>query len=274
MPALRDIKNHIKSVTATGKLADAMKSISTAKYYRTSSVYKSFLPYAQRCTEMFQTIKDPYDGRSNSGRKCFVALTGNRGLCGGYNMTLMSFFENILAEDNNPLIIVCGKWGIEYFRTNNLMTDNRFVFSDIPEYAESASFASYLINLYSSGQADEIVLVYQKFKNILTQVPDTEPLLPAKSGEKKNTEVIYYPDREVVDKALYELCLKNKIYSLLLEWASGVHAATMMSMRTASDNAVKLKAELELNLNRRRQSQVTSGVMETAGSNETEEEKK
>ena len=107
-----------------------------------------------------------------------------------------------------------------------------------------------------------------------------EVFLPVKTDEKaKNPDAgVYYPDRETAEKSLYANCLKNKAYSFLLEWASGAQAATMMAMRNASDSAigevynritnVELKLELDLRLSRRRQWQVTSGVIETASSNE------
>jgi F-type H+-transporting ATPase subunit gamma len=181
----------------------------------------------------------------------------------------MSFFESAIKKEDAPFKVVCGKWGIEYFRERGQKSDRQFVFKDVPSYAEGVSLATYLTELYSSDQADEIIFMYQKFKNILTQVPASSKYLPAETEGSGSRAGIYYPDKESVEKELYGLCLKNRAYSFLLEWASGVQAATMMAMRTASDNAVELKAKLDLQLNRKRQSQVTSGVIEISSSNES-----
>ncbi len=271
MPSLRDIKNHIKGVSATGKLAEAMKSSSAAKYYRAVAVYNAFAPYAAHSASMLGTLGNPFGERKYSGKKCYAVLTGNRGLCGGYNTGLMSFFEEIYKHESDPIVVVCGKWGAEYFQAKGIPCAERFAFRDIPEYDESALLTDYLTKLYSEEKADQILIVHQKFKNILTQTPETTVFLPAKSeneAKDRSGEVIYYPDKEAAGKALYALCLKNRLYSLLLESASGVQAATMMAMRTASDNAAELKSKLELKLNRKRQGQVTSGVIETSSSNE------
>lgn len=262
----RDLKNKLKSVNITQKLSDAVKSISAAKYYRINSAYNDFLPYAQALNDLSRTITDPYAGRTSSGKKCFVVISSNRGLCGGYNTNLFNFFKTLIEGKNNPLVIACGRRGIDVLSSNNIKIKKSFVFSDIPSYSESKAFGEYLINLYASGEAGEIIMVYQKFKNILVQTPEFKTLLPLNFETGEEDEYTFYPGKEEVEKALFEKVIKNQVHFFLMEWARGVNAATMTAMRTSSDNAKKLKADLELTLNRKRQSSVTSGVTETSHS--------
>ncbi|MFA6729462.1 MAG: FoF1 ATP synthase subunit gamma [Eubacteriales bacterium] len=271
MPSMRELKNHIKSIKTTWQLADAIKSISTARYYRVSRLYKAFEVYAGKSYEMLGSVTSPFGEKIPAGRKCFVLLTGNRGLCGGYNTTLAAYFEGVIKDEANPIIVVCGRWGETYFRNkHHIKIEKQFIFADVPEYSEGSRLGEYLTELYESGGADEVIFVFQKYKNLLSQIPSKEVFLPVKTDEKaKNPDAgVYYPDRETAEKSLYANCLKNKAYSFLLEWASGAQAATMMAMRNASDSARELKLELDLRLSRRRQWQVTSGVIETASSNE------
>lgn len=274
MPSLREIKKHIKGVRSSGKLAEAMKSISAAKYYRVSAAKSAFEPYARQSAKIAGFLRGAQGTREeNPGikKKCFVVITGNRGLCGGYNTNLLNYFEEIYKAEPQAFVVVCGKRGGEYFDAKGIKITKRFVFKDIPQYAESETLCDYLNTLYESEAADEIIAVYQKHKNILTQTPGAETLLPEKAGGTEEDvigEFVFYPDKQTAAKAVYSLCFKNKVHYMLLESAAGAQAATMMAMRTAADNASKLKTDLEIQLQRKRQGQITSGVIETSGANE------
>lgn len=259
----KDLKNKLKSVSVTGKLADAVESISAAKYYRAIRAYTSFMPYAKTVEELAKRVTDPYAGKNTAGKRCYVVLTSNRGLCGGYNSQLYNFFADKTVSEKYPLLVVCGKKGIEHFKTASVKVDRTFVFSDIPPYSQSLELSEYLLKLYSTGEASEVVFVYQKFKNLLVQNPFSERLLPLKGEDTEEADCFFYPGRAEVENILYEKYIKSKIHYIMLEWSSGVQAATMTAMRTSAENAKNLKAELELTLNRRRQASVTSRVAET-----------
>ena len=203
-------------------------------------------------------------------RTCIVVFSGNRGLCGGFNAELLGFFAEILREEAEPpLIIACGRVA-EAFCKERGVEAKSFELSDIPTYDETLAISSYAGELYDSGAVARVVLVYQSFKNTLTQTPALRELLPGQNegeaGEEAG-EALLLPDAETVRAGLGALCFNAAVYSIALENATGAEAATLMAMRSAYDNAKESALKLETAINRQRQAEVTSSVIETAADN-------
>ncbi len=266
MAGLRELKKHLKSIKSIGQLAGAMKTVATAKYSRINAVSADFAAYAHECgriLDRFGTVSAfPERRESAAGRSCVAVMCGNRGLCGGYNSETLSLFSEVLAREKDALVVTCGKSAAFYCHDRRVTVEREFVFDDVPSLAEAQQLSQYLCGLYRSGAADRIIIVRQRFKNMLTQIPVEEVFLPGGDGAGEEPDMLYIPDRETIACRVIPGCLEARLYSLLLECAAGAQAATLMAMRSAFDNSQTTAAELETRINRIRQSEVTADVIE------------
>ncbi|MBQ2755148.1 MAG: F0F1 ATP synthase subunit gamma [Oscillospiraceae bacterium] len=271
MAGLRELRKHLKSIRSIGQLAGAMKTVATAKYSRINAAYSAYSEYAGECRRILERFGADlaFSGRptlETPRPPCFVVLGGNRGLCGSYNIELMSLFAKTLAQHPDALIVACGKIAVQYCREKNISVCREFIFNDVPDYSEAKELSEYLRSLYAEGKTDSIQILYQKFVNMLTQTPVCEPLLPcgasAAAEEDEDFRTVYIPDRETVLKKTILNCIDSAVYDSLLECAAGSQAATIMAMRSAYDNSQESSDKLETKINRIRQGEVTADVIE------------
>ena len=272
MPSLRSLKARINSVNSTYKVTSAMKTVAMSKFNLASSHYAKYEAYYNACGEILDSLGGA--GRflpkgEGSGRKCYVLITSNRGLCGSYNTELLRYFkESVLSKGDK--IIVCGKWAASRLGDG---AENVTV-SDVPSYQETEALFEKLAGLYESGEADEVSFVYQDYVNMLTHAPKVERLFPTDSGQgKSGGDIIYLPDRSEVAESALLLCLRSKVYGIMLKAATGAQAATLVAMRTASDNSEAMLRELEQTLNRMRQAMVTTEVIEVSSASSEKQNK-
>ena len=270
MATLRELKKRLNGVKTTGQLAGAMKTVSTAKFARINSVLSQYCPYAEECNELLGDIGIQAPD-SRGGKKALVLISGNRGLCGGYNSDLFAYFAEIIAEEENVLVIPCGKMAVEYCREKGIEVYKELHINDVPDFSEAAEMAGFLRGIYVDGTASEVDFICQKFINMLKHEPETIRFLPTSSEDNcVEEEMIFVPDVETVREGLYGLCTDSEVYSVLLGCCAGAQAATLMAMRSAYDNANESALMLETELNRKRQSEVTASVIETASDNFTD----
>ncbi len=274
MAGMRELKKHLKSVNITGQLAGAMKTVSSAKFSRVNAVNSSYLKYAAACDDIISMfghdLTEEFPCGDKDAPECVVVISANRGLCGGYNSTVLSYAEECLKEYETSgkeyKIVACGKVASAYFAEHGISTDSEFIFGDVPIFDECSTLYEYLRNGYSHGKYSSVSFIYQHFKNMLTQIPSEKRLLPLdgiKSESRDAGDMIYIPDRKTVMKNAYLTCIDCSIYSIVLDAATAAQAATMMAMREATDNVKSTVASLELEISRKRQSEVTSSVIET-----------
>ena len=208
--------------------------------------------------------------RDEVRRRCYVIFVGNRGLCGVYNSAVLHYAEQQLAADGGEkFAVVCGRWGKESFEAAGI--DVRRVFdniSDTPTAQDCRALTDYLKELYLGGEADEIVLIYQQFKSVLSQTPGRLTLLPVPQMEHHDGasgDYIFEPDESSVLNSLVELYIRNTVYSVLLEAQTGEHSARMTAMTAATDNTEELISTLTLELNHARQAAITTEISEIVG---------
>ena len=287
MPSLRDLKKRLQSVKTTGQLAGAMRTAATAKYARASGKLTAFAPYAGAARELAALAEAAADGgRAKPQRKrprgdepsaeatpskpAIVLLSGNRGLCGGYNHELFNYFSEVLKRCPEPrMIITCGRMAKEFCEGRGMELYRSFTLSDVPTFDEARTIACALRELYGAGEVSSVDIVYQRFVNMLKQQPDMRRFLPLTEGDGEEAEApegdtLFIPDAETVRKLLADRFLAIDLYSLLLSCASGAQAATLMAMRSAYDNANASAKQLEMSINRLRQAKVTESVIETS----------
>ena len=271
MANLRAIRLRIKSVESTRQITKSMKMVAAAKLRKTQLAFGRLRDYADKSGEILRSVvgtagegKNPYlSPHAKNERVCYVLIVGNRGLCGTYNHSLLRFFEELRGEEEREsLLYVAGRWGRDLIGE----ADRRFEISDTPTAEEARELTEALKQLYREGGADEIVLVFQRFKSVLQQNPEKMFLLPLQlpeGGEER--QVIFEPDAATVLDRLTELYLETSVHAALLEGRTGEHAARMTAMSAASDNTEELIGELTLELNHARQSAITTEISEIVG---------
>lgn len=275
MASLRELRKHLKSIQTTEQLAGAMKTVSAAKFSRVSGVLEGYKPYADTCRAMMErfgtSMAEVLPCVNPDAPDCYVVIAGNRGLCGGYNILLLDYADEVLANAERPYrLVVCGKMAAVHFEGK---AEDVFLYPDVPDYDACMALCERLRMAYTAGEIASVNLVYQSFVNTLTQTPVTYRLLPLTEESGGETlpedDTLYVPDRETVLRSACLNCVNAAMYSVILEACAGAQAATLMAMRSAYDNAQESSAKLETIISRKRQSEVTASVLETAVDVET-----
>ena len=277
MANLRAIRTRIKSVENTRQITKSMKMVAAAKLRKTQSAFASLRAYADESGALLaeasagqEPIENPYLIRhAECCRICYVLIVGNRGLCGTYNQSLLRYAEKLIKDsDKDNYVIVCGRWGKDLIAASGLAIQENYEISDTPTHEEALTLAERLKRLYCEGSVDEIRLVYQHYRSVLSQVPDQMQLLPLQQKEAEPAaveDVIYEPDRNSLLDALLDMYISNTVHAILLEARTGEHSARMTAMTAAADNTEELIDDLTLELNHARQAAITTEISEIAG---------
>ena len=284
MADMRSIKARMKSVENIGQITKSLKTVSAAKLRSVQSRLAGTAEFSEKCREILREIIDSGEGTKNvfvhpheeDKTVCIVALFGSRGLCGGYNTALLRYLTSqVAAEGRKCLVVAVGHWGKESLAGAGIEPVRRFEeISDVPSAEEASALSEYLKELFTSGEADAVELVYQKYVSALSQTPTTKHLLPlqALAEEQKRSTYIFEPDRDTLIEKLVQLDIDNEIYSTLLEAKKGEHSARMNTMSAAADNTDELLEELLLEMNHIRQTAITTELAEMMGGNCKSEE--
>lgn len=261
MAGQRELKKHLAGIRTTGKLANAMKTVAMSKFNRLSALHSDLSEYSIRCGELLRDFGDEaLFGDIRGGDGClYIMFTGNKGLCGGYNSELCAFYDELDKEKRHKLI-VCGKKGAELCATKGIEAEY-FELGDIPAYDDACRLFYKILAEHS--RFGKVNLVYRSFKNIMQQIPTVSHLLPAE-GRVTYDDILYLPDRQEIEAPLATLCIKARLYGVMVEAATGVQGATLMTMRNAADNAAIEAEKTETALNRLRQNELTTDVIESA----------
>lgn len=262
------LQRRLKSVRSIEQLTRAMKTVAISKYNRTLQQLKVLRPYEEELQRMAAHVAGAADSPSTGSKVLFVVVTANRGLCGSYNTDLWNWFKAHTAQMSEPWqLYLVGHWGIE--RGREQMGDKvlkTVAISDQPTPQEADALAEDLKSLYATGEYSRVMLVSQRFENILRQEPQSVQLLPREGREAQQGDLLILPDKAAMEAQLQERSFRMRVFALLLEAMAGAHGAMLMAMRTANDNAENMGREMERKLNRLRQSSVTTQVLELARS--------
>ena len=190
----------------------------------------------------------------------------DRGLSGGYNFNLYDYADAILGEAGDFRLFVAGRHAAAHFRERGIGL-REFALST--RYEDARAILDEAAGLLRDGEISSVTVLWQRFVNMLTQVPDRFGLLPMKSsgGGGDASDALFLPDRDTVLREAAEACVGADFYARVLEAGAGSQAATLVTMRSAYDNAEASTAELTADISRLRQSEVTSSVIETSGGN-------
>lgn len=271
MATLQELKKKHKSIKSTEKITKAMKTVSAAKYNRLNRSYGGFSVYSSACFSLYSKysgeINSVLPGCNPDAPPAVFIFTSNKGMCGGFNTEILSFFRNSVSEfPENTLFFPCGKKAISFFNEKGISFEKEYIFSDTPTEEECKIFLNELLSMRKEGKISSVFVIYPLYKNVMKQIPTVKELFTASENKDSENEstALFIPDKNTVIKAIAEKVLFTSVYSVITETALGAQAATLTTMRSSYDTATKYARILETQINRKRQSEVTADVIETA----------
>ncbi|MBQ8807285.1 MAG: ATP synthase F1 subunit gamma [Bacteroidaceae bacterium] len=265
MAALQEIKGRIASVQSTLKITSAMKMVASAKLHKTQSAAEALAAYSFRMAGMMTTLYISAEGRCDSElttphQVCksvtVVAMSSDMSLCGGFNSATIRMLDNTLqrlkAEGVEQITIIPIGEKMRVAATNS---------GFIVKRVEVGTLADFLIEQYISGRTDEELFIYHHFRSIGRQEPKEEQLLPfvlqPTQAEPEMIDYIFEPKPMDMLCKVVPYCIRTRVQSIMLDNAASEHAARMVAMQTAADNAQELLDTLRLTYNKQRQQAIT-----------------
>lgn len=279
MANLKEIRNRISSVSSTMQITSAMKMVSAAKLKKAQDAITAMRPYADKLTELLQSLSATLDADSGSkyatqrevNNVLIVAITSNRGLCGAFNSNIIKQTQNLISNvyaDKNVSVVAIGKKANDAFSKNGSVVANKSQVFDDLTFDNVAEIAEMLMDKFVEGEFDKIELVYNKFKNAATQIVMTEqflPIVPVEEDANVNLDYIFEPSKIEIVEQLIPKSLKTQLYKGIRDSFASEHGARMTAMHKATDNATELRDQLKLTYNKARQAAITNEILEIVG---------
>ncbi|MCP4882959.1 MAG: ATP synthase F1 subunit gamma [Flavobacteriales bacterium] len=279
MANLKEIRNRISSIGSTMKITSAMKMVSAAKLKKAQDAIVQMRPYSNKLTELLQNLSatlDADDGGVYTQQReikkvLIVAITSNRGLCGGFNSSVIKEATRIAKSkyaDKDVSVLTIGKKGNDMLsKSFNVYKFESHLFDDLT-FENAAPFAEDLMEQFANGNFDQIDIVYNRFKNAATQIVTEEQYLPivaAEETDETGADYIFEPNKAEIVKGLIPKSLKMQLYKAIRDSYASEHGARMTAMHKATDNATELRDELLLVYNKARQASITNEILEIVG---------
>ncbi len=279
MSGLKEIRNRISSVSSTMQITNAMKMVSAAKLKKAQDSITATLPYSNKLSELVKNISASIDSVDSNPlfvarevkKPLIIVITSNKGLCGGFNSNIIKEVHNISTEygSNRPDLLTIGKKGDDILKKKfNVISSHNDLFDEF-SYLKVKSIASKIMELYTDEKYDEVILVYNHFKNAATQIITKEQFLPISENNDDNVstsgDYIFEPNREKILEELIPKTLSIQLFKSISDSIAGEHGARMTAMHKATDNASELRDQLKLTYNKARQTAITNEILEIVG---------
>ena len=283
MPSLKDLKNRIESVKSTRKITKAMQMVAAAKLRRAQDAAEEARPYAERMEAVMgglaRTVGDAEGaprllaGTGKSDVHLLVVMTAERGLCGGFNSTIVrkarAQAEELLAAGKTIKILTVGKKGREQIKRD--YEAHMIGHVDLSEvkrlgYSNAADIATDVLGRFDAGEFDVATIFFNRFQSVISQIPTATQIIPAvfeatEDGED-GTLYDYEPSEEAVLEDLLPRGVATQIFTALLENGASEQGARMSAMDNATRNAGDMIDRLTIEYNRSRQAVITSELIE------------
>lgn len=283
---LKEVRERMKSVSSTQQITKAMKMVSAAKLRKAQDAIVRMRPYADKLTQMLRNVLSAVEGdvSINFGKErpvenaTVVVITSNRGLAGAFNTNIIKAAARVIEEEfavqraSRKLSILCiGKRGYDFFRKNykdcNIIKDYVALFENL-DFDLTVVVPRTLMDQFSKGETDRIIVCYGRFKNAATQYAETVQFLPVpkiESPSSRKVDYIFEPEKEVLLNTLVPSILEIQFQKYLLDTHASEHGARMTAMDKATTNADELLSELKINYNKARQEAITKELSEIVG---------
>ena len=283
MAAVQDINRRIRSVRNTRKITKAMELVAGARLRRAQARIEAMRPYADRMMELMvgtarasTSVRGlPLLQRRDVRKAAILALTGDRGLAGAFNAQVLRHVfaveRRLRGEGAEVRWLVSGRKGASTLRFRRYELQQAWIgFSDRPAYSDAKAIAYRIAEMYTEGEVDQVIVVYNHFESPLVQRVVEQEILPIPEHvfeEEEETsapvgDFIYEPEPEQILERLLPVYVETELYRALLESAASEQGARMTAMRNASKNAAELIDSLTLAMNRARQAEITQEILE------------
>ena len=284
MANLKEIRNRIVSVSSTMQITSAMKMVSAAKLKKAQDAITSMRPYASKLNNLIQNLSSSLEPDMNSpfvsvrekNSILLVAITSNRGLCGAFNSNVIKKTRQLINEkfsDKKVSLTTIGKKGSEVLgKKENIISSHDYIFDDL-NYEKADEISKEIMQGFKKELYDEVILVYNRFKNAATQIVETELFLPIEENIEENLDekslkspdYIFEPNQSEIVNELLPKALSIKFFKALRDSFASEHGARMTAMHKATDNATELRDQLKLTYNKARQAAITNEILEIVG---------
>lgn len=291
MANLKEVRTRIASVSSTQQITSAMKMVSAAKFRRAQNAIIGMRPYADQLQEIIADIdtgdgvRTPYHAQRPLQNVLLVVVTSNKGLCGAFNSNVLKQAQQRIDHYRASLpagaqlhVMSIGKKSSELLaRQRDLPLSTHDDLLDSPSFDEIAALADDIMQRFVAAQLDHVEIIYNQFKNSLTQILSTEQYLPL-TRESSNTsststsapsnDYIFEPSKDDILREMVPLTLRSTFYRIILDSLASEHGARMTAMQKATDNATELLKDLTLSYNKARQAAITNEIIEIVSGSE------
>ena len=284
MPSLDDLKKRIKSVKSTQKITKAMKMVAAAKLRKAQENAEKGRTYSQKMQNIILNLTKSINDAENAPKLlvgtgkdktylCLV-LTADRGLCGGFNSNICKLaknnFKKILNEGKDLKIITVGSKGLDQIKRDyGKYIIKKFSFKEKKQitFKEAEIIGSEIISLFNNNEFDKCILFFNNFKNVITQIPQAQQIIPTENKSSDNNEKLSFtyefePDEDEILEDLLPKNITTQIFKAFLENAASEQGSRMTAMDNATRNAGDLVDKLTINYNRSRQASITKELIE------------
>ncbi|RPG96466.1 MAG: F0F1 ATP synthase subunit gamma [Candidatus Pelagibacter sp. TMED165] len=285
MPSLDDLKKRIKSVKSTQKITKAMKMVAAAKLRKAQESAEKGRPYSEKMLNIILNLSKTIEKNDDSPKLISgngkdqiylcVVMTADRGLCGGFNSNICKLakrnFKKLLNEGKEIKIITIGTKGYDQIKKEY----GKYIIKQISlkdkkkiTYKDATEIGKDIINLFENKEFDKCILFYNNFKNVITQIPQSQQIIPieiklvSKKDEKQDIFYDFEPDESEILKELLPKNIFTQIFKAFLENAASEQGSRMTAMDNATRNAGDLVDKLTINYNRSRQASITKELIE------------
>jgi F-type H+-transporting ATPase subunit gamma len=266
-----------------------MKMVSAAKFRRAQNAIIGMRPYAAKLQEIISDIDvedgvtTPYHETRQVKNVLLVVVTSNKGLCGAFNSNVIkqasARLNYYMSQSQAPTVkmITLGKRGSEFFaKQQGLVAAQYDDLLDNPSFDSIVELCEKIMAAFCDKTYDLVEVIYNQFKNSLTQILSTEQMLPiitTGTGQSGNTterrnDYIYEPGKEQILREMIPMTLRANFYRVILDSLASEHGARMTAMQKATDNATELLKELKLSYNKARQAAITNEIIEIVSGSE------
>jgi len=284
MPSLDDLKKRIYSVKSTQKITKAMKMVAAAKLRRAQENAEKGRPFSERMNNIILNLSASITDKDNASKflvgtgknnvHLCVVITADRGLCGGFNTNICkkakNYFEKIIKEGKTLKIFTVGSKGHDQLKRiygSYIIDKVNFKGYKKISYKEAEEIGKKIIKLFNDGKFDICNIFYNKFKNVITQIPEQQQIIPIKElqneeGKKTENSYEFEPEEDEILENLLPRNISTQIFKAFLENAASEQGSRMTAMDNATRNAGDLVDKLTITYNRSRQAAITKELIE------------
>ena len=283
MASLDDLKKRISSVKSTQKITKAMKMVAASKLRRAQENAEKGRPYSEKMNNIILNLSNSISDKENSPKlltgsgenkvHLCIVMTSDRGLCGGFNTNIIkkakSYFKKILEAGKDLKIITVGSKGYDQLKRiykDNIIEKISFKESKHANYFDADKVGKIIIDKFEKKEFDVCTIFYNQFKNVITQIPQEQQIIPLKTSEAEGSSLQdnyeFEPEEDEILSNLLPKNISTQIFKAMLENSASEQGSRMSAMDNATRNAGEMVDKLTIQYNRSRQAAITKELIE------------